>query len=455
MLLKRHYIQIWLRVIGILITCIIIAFVSVSKPDWFYLINLFVILGVQVYLLVRSQNTISRELEQLFDSINCADTTTNFVGKTKNNQFKNFHSKLNRVLEQIKELKVDSLQQNEYLTTLFEHINIGIISLTKDGLIQMKNSSAKKIIGRGGLENINDLRSIDNAFAKAIEEIKPDESKLISIYRDGYLQHLTIRAALLKFPKEEIKIVSFQNIRGELDEREMEGWQKLIRVLTHELMNSAGPINSTISTLLEILNENTQPTGSVVEISPEIIADTIKGLKIIEERSKGMIDFVKRFRSLTLIPHPTLMQIDVDDLINNILVLLHDEAVQTGVELNYKTRFSNLKAIADKAMLEQILINLIKNSFEAIKNKKKSTIGISVWSDHNSAIYIDISDNGGGIPQDIQDKIFVPFFTTRKEGTGIGLSLSRQLANVQGGALALTKSTPEETIFTLKIKSAK
>jgi len=134
---------------------------------------------------------------------------------------------------------------------------------------------------------------------------------------------------------------------------------------------------------------------------------------------------------------------------------LHDEAVQTGVELNYKTRFSNLKAIADKAMLEQILINLIKNSFEAIKNKKKSTIGISVWSDHNSAIYIDISDNGGGIPQDIQDKIFVPFFTTRKEGTGIGLSLSRQLANVQGGALALTKSTPEETIFTLKIKSAK
>lgn len=452
MLLKRYYIQTWLRVIGILITCIIIAFVSIPKPDWFYLINLFVLLGVQVYLLVRSQNTISRELEQLFDSINCADTTTNFIGRTKNNQFNSLHKKLNRVHEQIHELKVDSLQKNEYLTTLFEHINIGIISLTKDGVIQMKNSSAKKIIGRGGLENINDLRAIDNAFANAIEEIKPEESKLVSIYRDGYLQHLTIRAALLKFPKEEIKIVSFQNIRGELDEREMEGWQKLIRVLTHELMNSAGPINSTISTLLEILNENTQPSGTIVEISPEIITDTIKGLKIIEERSKGMIDFVTRFRSLTLIPHPTFIQIDVDDLINNMLVLMNDEAEKKGVELNYKTRFSNLKANADKGMLEQILINLIKNSFEAIKNTDKPAVSISVWSDHNNAVYIDISDNGGGIPQDIQDKIFVPFFTTRKEGTGIGLSLSRQLANIQGGALVLTKSTNDETVFTLKIK---
>jgi len=217
-------------------------------------------------------------------------------------------------------------------------------------------------------------------------------------------------------------------------------------------MNSAGPINSTISTLLEILTENTQTSGKVVEISPEIITDTIKGLKIIEERSKGMIDFVTRFRSLTLIPHPVFMQIDVDDLINNTMVLMHDEAEKAGVNLIYKTGYSNLYANADKGMLEQILINLIKNSFDALKNTDNPVVGISVWSDHNTAVYIDISDNGGGIPQEIQDKIFVPFYTTRKNGTGIGLSLSRQLANIQGGALALTKSTKDETIFTLKIK---
>ncbi len=452
MILKRFYINILLRIFGILINCFAIAFVLVPQPDWFYFINLLIVLLIQVFLLVRSQNIMNKELDQLFDSLDCSDTTMSFMSKKRDTQFQNIYKRFDVIMERMQDLKIDSLQKNEYLTTLFEHINIGIISLSNNEIIKMMNSTAKKIVGKGNLNNLNDLREIDTALANAISGIKPDESKLVSIYRDGYLQHLTIRAAYLKFKKEEIKIISFQNIRGELDEREMEGWQKLIRVLTHELMNSAGPINSTISTLLEILTENTQTSGKVVEISPEIITDTIKGLKIIEERSKGMIDFVTRFRSLTLIPHPVFMQIDVDDLINNTMVLMHDEAEKAGVNLIYKTGYSNLYANADKGMLEQILINLIKNSFDALKNTDNPVVGISVWSDHNTAVYIDISDNGGGIPQEIQDKIFVPFYTTRKNGTGIGLSLSRQLANIQGGALALTKSTKDETIFTLKIK---
>lgn len=450
MILKKHYIKIWFRIVGILITCLAIAFVSIPDPDWFYIVNLLILLLFQVFHFVRSQNILNRELEYLFDSVESTETSINFSKKSNSTEFANIYDRFDKLIKHVQELKIDSLQKNVFLTTLFEHINIGIITLDNQGKISLKNSAARKILGKGNTNNIDDIHKIDSSLANTLEKIKPEESKLISFYHDGYLQHLSLRATLLKFPHEDVKIISFQNIMKELDEREMEGWQKLIRVLTHELMNSVGPINSTILTILELLTNQNQKSTHVELIKPEKIQDAIKGIKIIEERSKGMLDFVKRFRSLTLIPHPEFVDIVVDNLINNVIVLLKDEAEKKNVELKNKTEYNNLKAHADKGMTEQILINLIKNSFEAVKDKSKPKINVSSWTDHNS-VYINVADNGKGIPLKIQDKIFVPFYTTYKHGTGIGLSLSRQLANAQGGALVLTKSTQDGTIFTLKI----
>ena len=452
MILKKHYIKIWIRIIGILITCFVIAFVSIPTPDWFYIINLIILLFVQVFLFVRSQNRINRDLEYLFDSIESSETSITFLNKKDNSNFNNIYKKFDQLIKHVQELKVDSLQKNIFLTTLFEHINIGIITINNQGIISLKNSSARKVLGKGNINKIDDIHKIDSSFADLLEKIIPGESKMISLYRNGYIQHLLVRAALLKLPTEEIKIVSFQNIRGELDEREMEGWQKLIRVLTHELMNSVGPINSTISTILELLVDKNQVPVNVEHITPDVINDTVKGIKIIEGRSKGMLDFVKRFRSLTLIPNPVFNDFNMNSLINNILILLQDEADKKGILLKNETLYQNAKVRADKGMIEQILINLIKNSFEAVKDSSNPEISISSWSDNSSAVYINVVDNGKGIPQNIQDKIFVPFYTTHKHGTGIGLSLSRQLANVQGGSLILTKSNQGETIFTLKIK---
>ena len=391
-------------------------------------------------------------MEYLFDSIESSETSITFLNKKDNSNFNNIYKKFDQLIKHVQELKVDSLQKNIFLTTLFEHINIGIITINNQGIISLKNSSARKVLGKGNINKIDDIHKIDSSFADLLEKIIPGESKMISLYRNGYIQHLLVRAALLKLPIEEIKIVSFQNIRGELDEREMEGWQKLIRVLTHELMNSVGPINSTISTILELLVDKNQVPVNVEHITPDVINDTVKGIKIIEGRSKGMLDFVKRFRSLTLIPNPVFNDFNMNSLINNILILLQDEADKKGILLKNETLYQNAKVRADKGMIEQILINLIKNSFEAVKDSSNPEISISSWSDNSSAVYINVVDNGKGIPQNIQDKIFVPFYTTHKHGTGIGLSLSRQLANVQGGSLILTKSNQGETIFTLKIK---
>jgi nitrogen fixation/metabolism regulation signal transduction histidine kinase len=454
MLLKNYYIKIWIRVAGILLNCIAIAYLTLQNPDWLYLINLLVILAIQVYMLVRSQNSINRELEKLFDSLNSSDTTTRFIAKSSNAEFNSIYRKFDMVLEQIQALKVDSLQKSEYLSALFEHLSIGVLSLTSMGNIQMQNSSARRILGAQTLKNINDLSNLDVNFANTVRDISPNESKLVSIYSNGTLQQLSVKSTLLKFARDEIKIVSFQNIRNELDEREMEGWQKLIRVLTHELMNSVGPISSTISTISELLSPESLSPSKSDTISSDVLADIVQGLKIIDERSKGMLDFVTRFRSLTLIPNPEFALHKIDEIIVCITLLMKEEAEKRGVEIIFRTSQSNVMAKVDRGMVEQILINLIKNAFEALNDSPNPTVTISVWTDSSHFAYIDIADNGMGVPDNIQDKIFVPFFTTRKEGTGIGLSLSRQLAKVQGGALALTKSTTAGTVFTLRLRSS-
>lgn len=454
MLLKNFYISTSIRVLLILFNCIAIAYVAVNYPDWLYLVNLLAILAIQVTLLIRSQNLINRELEKLFDTLQSSDTTTRFITKSTSKDFAAIFEKFDNVLNQIQALKVDSMMKSEYLSSLFEHINIGIISITPSGTIGLHNIAAKRIIGVGSLKHIDDINRVNSDLAQAILNIDANDSKLISTYLNQTLQPISIKSTKLKIGKEEIKLVSFQNIRNELDEREMEGWQKLIRVLTHELMNSAGPISSTITTIREILiNSNGEPLP-LSQLTPRDIADVAQGLKIIDERSKGMVDFVTRFRSLTLIPNPTFANHNIEDIVDSVLILQNDDAVKIGVQFIRKTVSDSVIVHADRNMVEQILINIFKNSFNALKEVPNPTVSISVWSDNSGSIYIDIADNGPGVSQNIADKIFVPFFTTRKDGTGIGLSLSRQLANIQGGALALTKSTGSETVFTLRLRGA-
>ncbi len=451
MLLKRHHRNIWLRVVGITLNCLALAYFSVVKTDWLVLANLLVLLIAQVFLFVRSQNTLNRELELFFDGLKSFDSTSKFTNRIQGKGFDEIYRKLDQILESFQTVRIENQQQNDYLTALVEHINIGIVSVNADGTFSIVNSAAKNLLGVSSLKSLDALEKIDVTLSNILKTVEPNEPKLISVFRSGSLMQLSVRASKIKFKSGEVKIVSFQNIKNELDESEMEGWQKLIRILTHELMNSAGPINSTISTLLDLLSEEEiSSTGQVIHHS-DVIADVKQGLRIVEDRSRGMVDFVTRFRNLTLIPVAKPSEVNIKSLLDSIGLLLKDELSNHNVV--FSTIVSgNINASADRSMLEQILINLVKNAIEATLDSNPARIKISAWKDWVSNIYIEISDNGIGIPAELQSKIFVPFFTTRKSGTGIGLSLSRQLANAQGGSLTLSKSLVGETVFTLQVK---
>lgn len=451
MLLKNFYINIIFRILGVLASCLAIAACVIWKPDWLIILNLTLLIALQVVLLVLKINRLNKDLESFFATMESNDSSVVFTSTKKNSPYVNLYNQLEKINKNFQKLKIQNHRQNEYFKILVEHINIGLISFNENDEQTLYNRAAKEILGRQHIHNLDDLETLQMGLSTIIKELEPTDQKLVTLYVNNSIQQLSLRAALIKFEDSSIKLVSFQNIRNELDEKELESWQKLIRVLTHELMNSAGPINSTIATIKEFLtlpNGNAKPLESLTD---NTINDTVEGLKIIEERSQGMVDFVSKFRSLTLLPKPTLTSFSVEDLFKSIERLMSDKISENDISLTIKVTPQILAITADKGMMEQVLINLVSNAIYALETSTDKKIGLNASIDSNSRTNIEISDNGKGIPMDIQDKIFVPFFTTRNEGSGVGLSLSRQLVRLLGGTLTFVSKEGEGTIFTITL----
>lgn len=450
MLLKRFYINIVFRILAILVSCLAIAACIIWKPDWLIIANLVLLIALQIVLLVLRITRLNKDLESFFAAMQSNDSSVVFTGKKKNSPFNSLYEKLEKINKDFQNLKIQNHRQNEYFKILVEHINIGVLSFNDNNEITLFNRAGKEILGKRHLNSINDLENIQLGLSTIVKELEPTDQKLITLYTNNSIQQLSVRTAWLKFEDNSIKLVTFQNIRNELDEKELESWQKLIRVLTHELMNSAGPINSTIATIKEFLTLPDGEAKSINNLNKQTIDDTVEGLRIIEERSQGMIDFVSKFRSLTLLPKPTFTNVLVSDLYKTIELLMADKIACNNISFVSRVSPNNLSITVDKGMMEQILINLVSNAIYALEKGVEKKIIINAIVDENGRPIIQVQDNGKGIPVDIQDKIFVPFFTTRTEGSGVGLSLSRQLVRLLGGTLTFISKEGEGTIFTIK-----
>ncbi|MFC2098009.1 PAS domain-containing sensor histidine kinase, partial [Bacteroidota bacterium] len=228
----------------------------------------------------------------------------------------------------------------------------------------------------------------------------------------------------------------------------LESWQKLISVLTHEIMNSVTPITMVTSTISDFFKKN-EKVKPVAEINNEIIKETLKGLEMIEDRGKGLIKFVNHYKELSKLPDPEFQTIVISELFNNINVLMKDKISSSNIKVKFIIEPENLKITVDPAQIQQILINLIKNSIEAIENKKSGSIQINAYLENERTV-IQVADNGIGITEDLMDKIFIPFFTTKEKGSGVGLSLSRQIMRLHGGNLSVKSDSENNTIFQLK-----
>jgi nitrogen fixation/metabolism regulation signal transduction histidine kinase len=319
----------------------------------------------------------------------------------------------------------------------------------EDGGIEIFNSAARKLLKINRPEKLSDLRVVNESLVHVFEKLKTGGRELVRLKIGEEFLQLSVYAIELTLRGENVKLISVQNIQSELEEKEMEAWQNLVRVLTHEIMNSVTPISS----LAAIVEEELEPfvkEGNNALLSKEQLGDIHLSLQTISKRSDGLIHFVKEFRSLTSIPKPKPVQLEVRSLLEELTMLHKRDLADRNIQLHMSVYPEDLSITADKNMVEQVLINLLRNAMQAFDDQQDKTIEIRAFVNEKSRPVIAVKDNGTGIEPEAMEKIFIPFFTTKKTGSGIGLSLSRQLMRQHQGTLSVNSTVGVGTEFFMR-----
>jgi len=305
------------------------------------------------------------------------------------------------------------------------------------------------------ISHINKLRIIDPKLVDILEKIESGEQKRINVKVGHNLLSLAVHAQTIIMQNREVKIVTLQDIKSELDIHEMDSWQKLIRILNHEIMNSVAPITSLSSTLSGFYKSGEDQT-SPDKITPRIISDTIRGLNIIEDHGKGLIHFVESYRSLTQLPKPEFTRVNIKEFFERIMILVNsgfdtdNDKYEVRPLITSSVTHDEIALVADDKLLAQVFINVVKNSIEAFGNcKEDDFISLNADRDTDGRVVLTIKDNGPGMDAETLEKIFVPFFTTKETGSGIGLSLSRQIVRLHNGNITCESTPGEGTTVTM------
>jgi nitrogen fixation/metabolism regulation signal transduction histidine kinase len=375
------------------------------------------------------------------DLVNFLETIKHLDNVSSNNSsdlsFNQLNITYNEITTQLKDAWLAKEYEQQYFQYTLENIGTGILSIDLQGNVELCNKAAKKMLGVSKLKNIDELPHISSD----LKNLKTEQTKLIKVNTHIDQQIILVKSNLIKIGKKELKLLSFQNIKTQLEESELEAWQKLIRVLTHEIMNSVTPVKSLTYSLQKIVSSN--------ETDPEKTDKILKGLAAIEKRSKGLLDFVESYKNLTQIPKPTYGRVEIKKLIDNVLDLINEEKNRENIKIVCEITPDDISVIADEKLITQVLINLIKNSAMALANKKEKLLKIESGLTDISKVYIKITDNGDGIDPEIIDKIFVPFFSTRENGSGIGLSFARQIMVLHNGRIDVNSIESKGASFTL------
>jgi nitrogen fixation/metabolism regulation signal transduction histidine kinase len=407
------------------------------------------LLCAQVVALIRYTEQTNRKLIRFFESIRHADFTSSFTDHELGKSFEGLNNEFNKVITAFNKNKTEKEEHFNYLLTVIQHVSIGIIVFKRDGNVDVFNNAVKRLLQIATLRKIENLKEISADLPDKLMQMKAGEKILLKLFIKDELVQLSIHATEFRMRGEEYVLVSFQDIHPELEQKEIESWQKLIRVLTHEIMNSITPISSLASTVSSMLNEYKSSNPKITADEKEGLEDILHAISTIESRSKGLLNFVEIYRNLTRIPKPNFRYFSVSELFDRSLELLQPKINEYNILIKIKIFPQDLKILADPDLIDQVVINLLLNAVDAIKEVPDPQITIVASTNLNNRTTIEFADNGKGIKQDILDKIFMPFFTSKKTGSGIGLSLSRQIMQMHKGSISVRSKPDEGALFTL------
>lgn len=433
--------------VRVLLTGITISMLVIAAHESYYAtaIVLAGAVGFQLYGLLYYVNKTNRDLSRFLSGIENADFSQSFSSENLGTSFDELSASFTRVVERFQHIRAEKEENFQYLQTVVRHVGTGLIAFQPDGRVRLLNNAAKRILGIHVLHQQSDLRKVSQRLHDKIAELQPGQRALLRMVRDGDLKQLALRATGVTLRGDQLTLVSIQDIHAELEEKEMDSWQKLIRVLTHEIMNSITPIGSLAATAGDILEKN---DGKGMD--DEQVQDIRDALATITRRSDHLQTFVSAYRNLTRIPKPNFETVQLSILLENVVNLLTSDRKKCNTAIEYQVVPSHLTLMADHAMIEQVLINLGINACQALGNQADGRILFKAELERRGNVRIRVIDNGPGIDEEAMDKIFIPFFTTRREGSGIGLSLSRQIMRLHKGTITVRSEPGKETTFTLK-----
>lgn len=445
---SRHfYIQLLIRVLLITLTALLLGF-SVANKWYLSLFFSLIALVAQVYSLIVFINRTNRKIAYFFDAIRNEDFTLRFPERVAIKSFKELNQSLNRVNGLIQEVHLQLQIREQYYQEILKQASIGIMTYNEKGHILFSNPTLEKLLDHSPLNHIKQLNQVDTNLYMIFESFEPFERKLFQLSNEREQTQLAIKSTPLTLDGKSLLLVVVQDIHKELDEKETESWVRLIRVLTHEIMNTITPIASISDSIIKYYRNN----GKIVpleELEESQIKNTLKGLEVIKEQGGDLMDFVQSYRSLLHVPEPNKTIVSAKELLGKMEVLmsarLHDGQTEFSVEYHPE----DLELFVDEKLISQVLINLGKNALQAVSAVEKGKVLMVAGIENNGKKYIEIRDNGPGIPPEMMDEIFVPFFTTKSEGTGIGLSLSKRVMQLHGGGIQVHSVPNQETVFRL------
>lgn len=390
----------------------------------------------------------NRDLARFLRSIRYSDFSQTFTSEARGGSYAELSGAFREVMAEFRAARAEKEEHYRYLHTVIQHIGVGLISIRQDGAIGLINNAAKRLLRVHRLKSVRSLSRLSEDLVETLLRMRSGDKTLVKIVDNDELLQLSLSATEFKMRGDLIKLVSIQDIQTELEEKEIEAWQKLTRVLTHEIMNSITPIVSLASTANDLLFDGDASGDG--DLSREALHDVRDAVRTIEKRGESLLSFVTAYRSLTRIPQPDFQILEVRTLFRNVKDLLRQAARDRGIAITTDANPESLTVTADPELVERVLINLVKNALEALEDVDEPKVQLTAKLDRRGRSVIQVVDNGPGIVAEAIDKIFIPFFTTKKEGSGIGLSLSREIMRQHGGSLTAYSEPGVRTVFTMR-----
>ena len=407
-----------------------------------------IVLAILVAELWRFVSRTNREVARFLDAVRFADYSQRFDFEHAGSGFGSLGRTFTEIIAQMRARRTGQETELRQLKALVEHIPVPLLTVHADDSITLQNNAARRLFGAAHVTRLKDLRQFGPSFARAVDDAVPGVRELVSFAVEGVEYHLTLAATEIIIAGDRERLISLQDIQSELDATQAEAWQDLVRVLTHEIMNSITPVTSLARTASDLVDDVIGDAGPDSAIAADL-GDVQDAVSTVARRSDSLMQFIDSYRQITRLAPPEKKRVPLADLFETVTRLAAAEWEDDRVSLTTHVEPDGLYVYADRDLLEPVLLNLLRNAWQATRDEKQPGVELRGRLNRRGNTVVEIIDNGPGVPEDIATKIFVPFFTTREGGSGVGLALARQVMIAHGGFIRLTQRDGDGAIFSL------